>query len=164
MNPLRFRLRRLLALSTGSLLVLTPAFVRAAEGGAAAEKAPHSPLEEQMETMGGSMRRLGRVVADPAKSAEALELLGKFRAAAVSARTHTPALAAEKPEAERAAFVAAYQKGIDQLVAKLDEIDAALKAGDAANAKKLFDELRGLQRSGHKEFKKPEKPTPAPAP
>lgn len=161
MNTLRPSLV-VLAVSLAAVAALP---LRAAEGAPPAGEAheKHTPLEEQMEKMGGAMRRLKNAISDPAKTPEALELVAKMKAAAAESRKLTPALAAEKPEAERAAFVAGFRKGIDELAAKFDTIEAALKAGDLAAAKQSFDTLRDLQKAGHKEYKKPDEKRPAPA-
>ena len=136
-----------------ALAILTPAVptLRASGG----EK--HSALEDAMDKMNGAYRKLRRQVADATKNANSLELVATLRAASEESAKLVPKLAAERPEAERPAFIAAYQKQMQEFTAALAPLEAALKANNNAEAEKIVADLGARQKQGHKEFKKQEK-------
>jgi soluble cytochrome b562 len=117
----------------------------------------HTALEDSMEKMNGAFRKLRRQVTDPTKNANSLELVANLRAASQKSIDLVPKLAAERPEAERPAFTAAYKKQMEEFVAALAPLEAALKAGNNAEAEKLVADLGARQKKGHKDFKKQEK-------
>lgn len=114
-------------------------------------------LEEQMDRMGAAFRKLRRQAGEAAKNESSLELVATMRQVATQALVLTPAKAAEVPEAERAKFTAGYQEQMKRFIAALDSLAQALKAGENAAALKLVGELGALQKSGHKEYKKPDR-------
>ncbi len=116
----------------------------------------HTPLENQMDAMSKAWRALRKQAADASKNESSIELVAKIKAASVESLKLTPALAAEKPESERAAFVAGYQKSMKELIAELDNLSAAFKAGKNDEAGALIKKIGEMQKAGHKEFKKPE--------
>ncbi|MBM3872616.1 MAG: hypothetical protein FJ382_02590 [Verrucomicrobia bacterium] len=136
-----------------ALAFLTPALptLRAAAG----EK--HSALEDAMDKMNGAFRKLRRQVTDATKNANSLELVATLRAASEESVKLVPKLAAERPEAERPAFIAAYKKQMQEFTAALAPLEAALKADNNAEAEKIVADLGARQKQGHKEFKKQEK-------
>ena len=69
--------------------------------------ADETPLTEQMETMGDAFKAVRRQVSDASANASTLEHLATIRSAAEKGLEFAPAYAAEKPEAERAAFIEA---------------------------------------------------------
>ena len=71
--------------------------------------------------------------------------------------TLTPLKSAYVPEPDRAAFAASFQKRMDEFVAAVDQLEEALKAGNNAEAARLAGELDRLQKTDHKEFRRPEK-------
>ena len=117
--------------------------------------ADETPLTEQMETMGDAFKAVRRQVSDASANASTLEHLATIRSAAEKGLEFAPAYAAEKPEAERAAFIEAYQKDMHAFIAVVDELSGALKAGDNAKAEELVGQMRDAQRSGHKAYRKP---------
>ena len=137
--------------------------------GVLAADEPETELGGHMEKISGAYRRLGRQVNDAARNEDSLALVATIKTEAAAARKLTPALTAEKPEADRAKFVADFQKGIDGLLALVDQLEAALKAGDNKTAADLVAKMKAHQNDSHKVFrkpppKKPEQPAqPAPA-
>lgn len=115
----------------------------------------HTPLGEQMEMMGKAFRTLRKQVGDSAQNAGTLELLGTIRSAAEKGLEFEPAYTAEQPEAERAAFVAAYRKDLHAFIDVVDQAIAAVKAGDNETAGKVVREMIDAQRSSHKSYRKP---------
>lgn len=113
-------------------------------------------IGEQMDRMNRAFRELRKQAADAGSNAASLELVATMRAAATEAAKHTPALAADLPEAKRAGFTAAYREQMDKFIGVLDELAAAFKAGDNATAAELVGRLRDVQKQGHREYKKPD--------
>jgi len=83
-------------------------------------------------------------------------LVQKMRIAALDAAQLKPAKTEDLPEAERAKFIAEFQKSMKDFAGRLEKLEAALKAGDNAGAAKLVGEIRSAQKEGHKEFKRPD--------
>lgn len=144
-----------LALLFATALAL-PAF--AAEEGPKPKpaKAEETELANAMSTLNGAWRKLRRQAADPASNASSLELVATIKIAATKSATLAPDLARDQPEAERAKFIAAYQKQMKDFVAALAKLEAAFTAGDNAAAGEVIKTLGNLQREGHKEYRRPE--------
>lgn len=136
------------------LAALAPAPFVFAQEKAAARKEDHTELEERMEKINSSWRRLRRQVSDPAQNASSLELIGAIREAAKGTEKMTPAKIDEIPEADRAKFLADYAAGMKKFHAQLDTLEAALKAGRNDDAQKALAEIADHQKSSHKAFKK----------
>jgi soluble cytochrome b562 len=118
---------------------------------------PDTDIEKDMHKIGLAYRQLRKQVSDPAQNAASLELVAAIKAGALDARTHTPLKAADVPEPDRAAFEASFQKKMGEFVAAVDQLEEALKAGNNAEAARLAGELDRLQKTDHKEFRRPEK-------
>lgn len=114
-----------------------------------------SPLGKEMSAMNRAFRQLKKQAGDAAQNASSLELLAKIKKASEASIDLIPEKAAGLPEADRTAFVEKYKKEMKEFVAALDKLEAAFKAGDNETATKLVAELNALQKSGHKEFRKP---------
>jgi len=125
---------------------------------------PDTDIEKDMHKMSRAYRQLRKQVKDPAQNASSLELVATIRAGAVDARTHTPLRAADVPEADRAAFEAKFQRKMGEFIDAVDQLAAALKAGDNAGAARLTMQLDRLQDADHKDFRRPEKHDRPPAP
>jgi soluble cytochrome b562 len=136
--------------------------VRAEEPKQESGKAPkkehkaETELEGKMDEMGGAFRKLRGQIKDASKNAESIVLVQKMRAIATEAATLKPAKAEDLPEADRAKFIADYQKSMKAFAGTLAKLEAALQAGDNAAAAKLVEEIRSAQKEGHKEFKRPD--------
>jgi len=113
-------------------------------------------LGNHMDKMGGSFRKLKKAVPDAAQNAESLKLVAAMKKEAAAAMKLEPAWKADKPAAEQAKFAADYKAEMKEFNAKLDSLEAALKAGNNAEAAKIVDELGAAQKKGHKQFKKPD--------
>jgi soluble cytochrome b562 len=144
---------RLLAFAAALLLAL-PSLPTGALS--AADKGNETELEKVMGQMNGAFRKLRRQVADPSKNAESLQLVATVRKTSEDSLKLVPALAADKPESERPAFIAGYREQMRSFIAALAPLEAALKAGDNAKAEAAIAELLALQKKAHKEYKKPE--------
>ncbi len=115
---------------------------------------PKTEIGKSMQKMNAALRNLRSQAADAALNRQSVEAVATIRKEALAARALVPVKAADVPAAERAKFMADYNKGIDQLVALLDRIEAAFKASDNATAATLVGEIGGIQKASHKSFKK----------
>ena len=91
-------------------------------------------LEKEMKDIKNAFNQLKQQVGDPSKNASALT-------------------ATELPEKDRAAFVGNYKDEMNTFIANIDKLEAALKAGDNADAAKIVADLKTIQRDAHKEFR-----------
>jgi cytochrome c556 len=126
---------------------------------AAAVKAdkPETELEQTMGKMNKAWRQVRKAARDGKLTPATADLVATVRTNAESAAKLTPALEADKPEADRAKFQADYQAQIKKLTETLAKLEDALKANDTAGATKLVADVGDLMKSGHHDFKKPEK-------
>lgn len=122
-------------------------------------KAEHkeTELEEKMDVISGAFRKLRKQISDPAKAEESLKLVLQIKAAAEASVTLTPEKAAEIPESARAKYVADYQAKMKEFLGEVEKLQAAVKSGKLDEAAKVLGQMNTLQKSGHKEFKKPDK-------
>ena len=79
-------------------------------------------------------------------------LLVDAQRAVIEAKQMVPPLAEKQPEAERAAFVAAYRKTICELLTKLLELEVALIDGDQARIDEAYKRVRSMEDAGHERF------------
>lgn len=120
------------------------------------EHKAETELEGKMDEMGGAFRKLRGQIQDASKNAESITLVQKLRAAAIEAAKLKPAKTEDLPEADRAKFVAEFQKDMKALIGTAEKLEAALRADDNAGAAKLVGDLKALQKDGHEEFKRPD--------
>ncbi|HEY9250141.1 MAG TPA: cytochrome b562 [Rariglobus sp.] len=114
-----------------------------------------TPLEDQMSAMGRAFKQLRKQAAESTLGDASLDLVAQMQKTAAASLELIPEKAAGLPEGERAAFTAAYKEKMQEMIVALSKLEAALKAGDKAGAAKYVAELGAMQRSGHKEFRKP---------
>lgn len=114
-----------------------------------------TPLEEVMEEMSTAFRQLRRSVGDPDQNESSLALLATLKKGSEASLKFEPALAADQPEADRAAYIAEYRKGIQALIGLIDQTVAAINAGDNAGAEGHVRAMAEAQRTGHRKFRKP---------
>lgn len=118
---------------------------------------PETELGNTMEDLNRSWRKLRKQVADPASNASSIELVAAIKKDSVKALTLEPDKARDIPEADRAKYIESYKEKMKEFSAKLDELSAAFKANNNDGAAAIIKELGGMQKEGHKEFKRPEK-------
>lgn len=104
-------------------------------------------LGNHMDKMNGAMRKLKKQVADAAQNADSIKLVATIKAEATEAAKEKPAWHPE--DAPK------YQAKMKEFIAKVGDLEAALKAGKNDVAAKIVDELGAAQKEGHKAFKKP---------
>lgn len=114
--------------------------------------AADSELEKQMKNIGENTKALKQTVGDSARKSESLSAIGHMIRSAENARMLIPKKTAELPEADRARFIADFQKQIDGLIAQFKQIEADLTAGKTDDAKADFAKIGGMKREGHEKF------------
>lgn len=118
---------------------------------------PDTDIEKDMHKIGRAYRQLRKQVNDPAQNASSLELVATIKASAQEAQQYTPLKAADLPEPDRAAFEASFQQKMGTFIDTVGQLEVALKAGNNSEAARLVELLGQLQKTDHKEFRKPEK-------
>ena len=106
-----------------------------------------------------AFKKLRSQVSDPTKNEDSLMLVATIRENALATLTLVPEKTADIPSAEQEKFKADFASRMKSLLADVDKLEAAFKAGNNEEAKALLEALGNAQKEGHKEFKKkkPEK-------
>lgn len=144
------KLPRLLLPALALALLPVPVSLAQAE----APKKATSALEDRMDEINASWRRLRRQVADPAQNAASLELVAAIRKAARGTEEMKPAKLEEIPPSEQTKFLADYRAGMKKFMDLIDGLEAALQAGNNERASQAVTDLANLQKESHKAFKK----------
>jgi cytochrome c556 len=152
-------LRLSLVLST--LLFGSAVFAADEASPAAAPAAPAAPkekkneteLSKQMEKMNGAFRKLRRQAGDATKNADSLEQVAILKKYAEASLKFEPFKATEVPAADKEKMIAGYKAKMNDFVAAVGKLEAALQAGNNEEAAKLVQELGAMQKEGHKEYK-----------
>ncbi len=125
---------------------------RGREGRSHREKGDSS-LEDAMEEMSSAFRQLRRQVADPRQNASSATLAATMHRQAKIALDLKPRMVVHAPQEEQAALLSGYRKRIQELIATIEDLQQALKAGKNRDAESLVDDLRDLQKSGHRKYR-----------
>jgi cytochrome c556 len=134
-------------------VTLMCAALTAAIGLRAEEKEPQTELGAKMEKMQSAYRTLNRNIDDASKNADSLAAIATIRENAQAALKLEPKKTDSVPADQKAKFVADYQAMIKKTISDLDAVEAALKAGNNAEAKTLLAAVKKDQGDGHKEFR-----------
>jgi molecular chaperone GrpE (heat shock protein) len=133
-----------------------PAVIKADEGGH-----EDTPLGAAMEKMNSPFRKLRRQAADPAQNEASLALVEKLAKATKEAAALLPEKISKLPADKQEAAKASYSEKMKELLATIDELGAALKAGKNEDAVKIIEKLRSQQEDGHREFRPKKQKTDA---
>ena len=136
---------RILLCSLALALTVSPA-LRAADG--------DTELQGKMQKMSSAFRPLRAQLADATKNDDSIAKVAAIKENATAALKLTPMKIADMPAADQAKATAAYQEELKKLIASLDKLTAALKAGKNDEAQTIYTEIGGIQKEGHTEFKK----------
>ena len=120
------------------------------------EESEHTALEESMNTMNKSWRRVKRYASDPSRNAESLKYLEAVKAEAVAGIEMIPARKQDIPEKQQAKFMKGYVKEMEALVEMLSKLEAALTTGDNEGAVALVKKIDAHRKEGHKHYKRPD--------
>lgn len=109
-------------------------------------------LAKEMKVVNKNLRTLKRQVADPAKKAENLELLGAIKKSIEASMKLEPAKTKDQPAAQKTAYLDNYKKQMTDMQKSFEEVEAAVKADKPDDAKKAFEKLSEQKEKGHKDF------------
>jgi len=112
-----------------------------------------TPLGKKMSAMNAAFKAVGRQVENASQNANTLEQLTIIETSAKAALTMVPAKKEKVPSAEQAKFQSGYEAGMKELLTAVDKLKVLIKAGKNADAVATYDEIKGLQRDGHKEYR-----------
>jgi Spy/CpxP family protein refolding chaperone len=138
-----------------------PATAPKQEGGAAGKQGgrrdgkkheAETPLSQQMEKIDDAMTFLKRGLRDPAKREECLAQVASAQAACVAAKLLVPKMAVTTAEAERAAFVTNYRKGMAALLIEFTNLELSLLNGDQEASLASYKKLEKMKDEGHDAF------------
>lgn len=150
--PIKFMKIRLLTI-TIICAVAAVLGVQAQDSG----KEPETELGKNMEKMQGAFRRLGRLVKDASKNEDSLKQIAIIREHAEASAKLEPERKALVPADKQEKFVADYRAKMKSFLADLGKLEAAIKAGNNAEAETLLATVKQDQKEGHKDFKKEKK-------
>lgn len=115
-----------------------------------------TPLGKEMEKVSKALKVVNRNLADASAKDANLAKIADAKTAVEAAIKMEPAMTKSVPAAEKEKFLADYKAAMEQTVKSLDELKAAVTAGDAAAAGKVMEKLTAEKKDGHKKFKKDE--------
>lgn len=134
----------------GAACVFALAMARTAHAQANEDK---TPLGKKMSAMNTAFKAVGRQLDDASKNANTLEQLAIMEASAKASLTMEPEKKAKVPAGDQAKFTVGYQAGMKEFIATVQKMQVAIKAGKNADAVAIYDEMKGQQREGHKEYR-----------
>ena len=137
--------------------LLTLAFTLALGFNVAFAAEEDTPLAKEMKTVNKSLRTLKRQAADASKKTENLELVATMKKGVAACIKMEPMKTKEVPAGEKAAYLDKYKAQMNDLSKSIDDLEAAIKADKADDAKKIFDKLADQKEKGHKDFAPEEK-------
>jgi len=111
-----------------------------------------TPLAQQMERIDHAMHKLKRGVRDATQKDACLTEVANAQQACLAAKLLTPKMTATVPEAERAAFVRDFRKGVAALLVEFTNLEVALLDGDADKAVASYKKLESMEDEGHNQF------------
>ena len=132
-----------------------PAAARAADEPAKKEKKEgqeDTPLQKEMEGIEKEMKNLRRTLRKAEQKDDSLKSVANIKASATKCKDLVPAMAKTVPAADRDKFVAAYQKSMDEFIAEVGKLEAAVKDGKTEDALEIHKHLKELEDAGHEKF------------
>lgn len=111
-----------------------------------------TPLAKEMKTMNKSLRTLKRQVGDASKKDENLQLIATIKKTLDASSKLQPAKTKDVPAAEKGAYVEKFKKELADLGKAFDDVETAVKADKADEAKKAFEKIGEMKEKGHKDF------------
>lgn len=125
--------------------------------GLAAPAFAQAPAAPALDVLMGQINRQYRLVkaqvADKAQNAKTLEALNAMQTATTTAKGMTPASVTALPEAQRAAKLGEYRKGMLALLKALVELEENLLADDNTKAAAMVAKIDAIQKDGHTAFR-----------
>jgi cytochrome c556 len=121
-------------------------------GGSMAFAEEDTPLMKEMKTINKNLRTLKRQVEDVSKKDENLALIDASKKAVEASMKLDPMKTKDVPAGEKAAYLEKYKAQMTDLAKSYGDLETAVKAGKADDAKKVFEKLSELKEKGHKDF------------
>lgn len=113
-------------------------------------------IVRNMRGINQNLRTLRGQVADPTFKVQNLELIADVRRLLESSRELEPLKTSELPQAEREQFLKNFRTAIAETLKTVDQLRAAVEAGDAVTSRAHLLKLNDLKNAGHERFRKPE--------
>lgn len=147
MKPLRY-------LSSLAAILLATALTPTAGPSATPPQDDEPVVVQSMKQIGRDLRQLRRQVRDAANKDSALELISKIKTNLQIAQKEQPLKTPDLPESERAEFLKSYRSMLDDVIATVGKLEAAVGSGDMEQAQTLVRKLYDSRKEGHKRFQK----------
>lgn len=109
-----------------------------------------TPLSKEMKDMNRSLRTLKRQLADASKKDDNVALVEKVKKNIANTKDLAPKKTAD--QADKAGYTKKFHDEMADLDKSVDELEAAVKAGNADDAKKALDKMYKEKEKGHKDF------------
>ena len=109
-------------------------------------------LAKQMEVVDSGIKKLRRSLRKAESNEESLKTIDAVQKALVKSKDLTPAMAAKIPEAERAKWVAAYKKDMEETIKTVEQMRAAVKDGKNDEAQKIYATIKKQEDKGHETY------------
>jgi soluble cytochrome b562 len=106
----------------------------------------------QMKQIAANYKSLKSQADDPAQKEASLALVAGMRQAVATARTATPEPAEQLSGASLENYMNEFRKGLDELDADLQKLDAAIRAGETASIDSILDGLNSLKKTYHSDL------------
>jgi len=146
-----------LILMTGTSLSLLPMARHALADSHAANAGDEAlALPDLMKELGGSQRKLRRMIKDPASVTESLRIVRRMQKLTAAGMMGSPEKTSDLQVSERSAFLLAYKRQIVQLIGRLLDLEEALLQGDTKIGQEIFRDLGKIKSEGHRRFQRPE--------
>jgi soluble cytochrome b562 len=107
----------------------------------------------QMKQIAANYKSLKSQADDPAQKEASLALVAGMRQAVATARTGTPEPAEQLSGASLENYTNEFRKGLDELDADLQKLDAAIRAGETASIDSILDGLNSLKKTYHSDLR-----------
>ena len=134
------------------LKTLLTSVIALAIGASVSIAADDTPLSKEMSAMNKALRTLKRQAADASKKADNLALIATMKEKCAAGLKFEPAKTKDQPAGDKAAYLEKYKKQMADLDKAIDELKAAVEAGNADAATKVFEKLADIKEKGHKDF------------
>ena len=109
-------------------------------------------LADTMLELQSALKKLRRSVRKQEQESDSLAHLQVIQRTALITKDLVPAMTADVPEADRAAFVKAYRREMLVLLQKCIACEIAVLDGDTDAANALYKEIAAMEDSGHERF------------
>ena len=116
------------------------------------KKSKDTELEKQMKVIDTAMKKLRRLIKDPANNKESLDLLQQMQTGAVASKKETPAHLSEAPEADRPKLLNGYRKDMAKVIGTMCEMEMALLDNNNDKAADLLKNLKDQEEAGHEKY------------